>query len=145
MEKNMKKLFGLLVVGLILYSGVLSSTDKQPRAASPAAVPATPSCKSDWTKCTDNSDMANNYGGWFDVKYDCKKQANDLAKYGTPEWPWLAFSSFYPGTNYSTGIVTVIEPDAKFQNGFSAMVRSRVVCEYDLRAKRVINVSIGAR
>jgi hypothetical protein len=56
------------------------------------------------------------------------------------------FSSFNSGTNYSsTGIATLIESDAKFQNGFGAMVRSRVVCQYDLRTKKVINVSISDR
>jgi hypothetical protein len=110
-----------------------------------SASQAPPTCKSDWTKCADNRDMANNFDGWFHVKFGCKTAATDRAKYGTPEWPTFFFSSFYPGTNYSTGIVTLIEPDAKFQNGFGAMVHSRVQCEFDLRADKVINVTIAQR
>jgi hypothetical protein len=132
----MKKLGGVLII----IVGLIWLSNGKPADTTPASP-----CKSDWTKCTDNADMANNFGGWSGVQYDCKKQAEELAKYGTPEWPWFAFSSFRPGSNYSTGTVTVIEPDAKFQNGFGAMVRSRVVCEYDLRSKKVTNVDISAR
>ena len=89
--------------------------------------------------------MANNFSGWSRVKVDCKYEANDRAKHGSPEWPWLMFSSFFPGNDYSSGTVTLIEPDAKFQNGFGAKVRSRVACKYDLRAKKVIDVSISER
>ena len=31
----------------------------------------------------------------------------------------------------------------KFQNGVGAMVRSRVTCQYDLRTKEVVSVSIA--
>lgn len=98
-------------------------------------------CISDWTKCTDNADMVNNYKGWFDAQYDCKLEATNLAKFGTPEWPRLYFSNFYPGTDYSTGNVTLVEPKAKFQNGFGAMEHSRIYCRYDLRTKKVLFVS----
>jgi hypothetical protein len=135
----MRALTGIGILFILAVIG-FKAGDSAPSA------PASPSCKSDWTLCTDNSDMANNYKGWFDVKYDCKEQATDMAKYGTPEWPSaFYFASFYPGTNYKTGLVTVIEPKAKFQNGFGAMVHSKVVCEYDLRTKKVTNVTISAR
>ena len=119
-----------------------SNSDKPPAAVGAATVSP---CKTDWTKCADNSDMVNNFKGWVDVQRGCKRQATDMAKYGTPELAWFPFSSFYPGTDFSTGIVTAIEPDARFSNGFGAMVRSRVVCKYDLRTNKVIDVSIGER
>jgi hypothetical protein len=76
----------------------------------------------------------------------CKRAANDQAKYGSPDWPWLAFSSFYKGKNYVTsGMAVAIEPDAQFSNGFGAKVHSRVTCSYDLRAKRVTDVQILPR
>ena len=43
------------------------------------------------------------------------------------------------------GVARLQEGDAKFQNGFGAMVRSRVTCVYDLAKKQVINVTIDAR
>lgn len=87
--------------------------------------------------------MVNNYKGWFDARYACKLEATDRAKYGTPEWPSFFFSHFYPGTDFSTGFATLIEPKAKFQNGFGAMAHSQVVCRYDLRTKQVIGVNIS--
>jgi hypothetical protein len=89
--------------------------------------------------------MANNYSGWISAKALCKTEANENARFGTPQWPWLAFSTFYKGNSYaSSGRSILIEPDAQFSNGFGAMVHSQVVCEYDLRAKKVINVSVSA-
>ncbi|HWK96210.1 MAG TPA: hypothetical protein VNR39_12390 [Pseudolabrys sp.] len=103
-------------------------------------------CRVDWRQCADNSDMANNFNGWVDVKVQCQRQADDRAKYGSPKWPWLAFSSFLGGSDYvKTGQVTAIEPDAQFQNGFGAWVRSRVVCRYDLNAGKVTDVFIMER
>ena len=87
--------------------------------------------------------MANNYGGWYKVKSACKMQANDMAKYGTPEWPWLAFSSFLPGDDYRTGVVTAVETKAKFQNGFGAMARVEIICRYDLRTGTVLDVTVN--
>ena len=50
------------------------------------------------------------------------------------------------GKDYiAKGVARLQEGDAKFQNGFGAMVRSRVTCVYDLAKKQVINVTIEAR
>ena len=69
-------------------------------------------------------------------------EANNQARYSDPTWPWLSFGSFYGGKEYVTsGIAIVIEPDAKFQNGFGAMVGSRVMCTYDFRNEKVISVN----
>jgi tetratricopeptide (TPR) repeat protein len=103
-------------------------------------------CPSDWTKCADNEQLVNKYSRWIHAQVACKMEANSQAKYGDPVWPWLAFSSFYGGKDYVTsGVAVIIEPDAKFQNGFGAMVHSRVVCRYDLRTERVVDVSIAPR
>jgi hypothetical protein len=151
--KRRMEWWGYAVLGVVTIVGLgqLASPDQPtPPPSAPAAAAATTApvspCKSDWTKCADNSDMANNFDGMSTARYECRRQAIDMAKYGTPEFPWLFyFTAFYPGTNYSSGIVTVIETDAQFQNGFGAMVHSRVVCKYDLRTKMVIDVSVGAR
>jgi hypothetical protein len=103
-------------------------------------------CRDDWQKCTDNEQLVNNYRDYTDAKVSCKMRANDMARYGTPEWPWGIFGTFYSGSDYvKTGKVRLVEDDAKFSNGFGAMVRSRVNCLYDLRSKSVIDVSINAR
>jgi hypothetical protein len=115
-------------------------------ANKPKPPPGPPSCKSDWHLCVDNSDFANNYDDRFKIKSACKRAAEDRAKYGDVEWPWLAFSSYIPGDDYpKTGIIKVAEKDAKFTNGFNAKVRSFVSCTYDLNSNKVTDIVITER
>ena len=131
------KFIGVFFLG-VCGLGVASSVFPKPP-------PPAPSCKSDFTKCADIRDMANNYGGWSHGEFECKWEADKLAKYGTPEWSWMTFTKFYNGNDPATGTATLIDDDVKFQNGFGAMVHSRVECQYDFRAKKVINVNISAK
>jgi hypothetical protein len=110
-----------------------------------AAEQAAPSCKSNFTKCANIREMANNYKDWGLGEIECKWAADKAAKYGTPEWSWMTFTKFGNGNDPVTGSATLIDDDVKFQNGFGAMVHSEVHCEYDFRAKKVINVSIQPR
>jgi hypothetical protein len=69
-----------------------------------------------------------------------------LVEDSDPEWPWIPFGSFIDGTSYvNSGTAEAIERDAQFQNGFGAMVHSRVTCLYDLAAAKVISVAISPR
>ena len=55
----------------------------------------------------------------------------------------MSFGTFLKGNDYvKTGRVVVIEPDARFQNGFGAMARSRVECTYDLNTDKVLRVQL---
>ena len=122
--------FGLMVLAAI-------SHNNEPSA------PEVPSCKSDWTLCTDNSDMANNWHGWTHVQAACEIAAEKSAKYGTPEWPWLAFSSFLKGDDYpKTGIVKAMEDEAKFKNMFNASVKSKVICTYNINTETVTDIQV---
>jgi hypothetical protein len=119
----------------------------------PKPIPAPPTqkelCQKDWTRCTDNEDLVNNYSGWLKVQAECQVDATERAKYGSPDWgSWLRpkFGVFLKGTDYiTTGTAVAIDPDVKFQNGFGAMARSEVRCTYDLRARRVVDVVITPR
>lgn len=72
--------------------------------------------------------------------------AERAAKFGTPEFPWLAFGTFHKGRDYvDTGIAYAYEDDAKFQNGFGAMVHSVVQCKYDLTLHQVLDVQITSK
>jgi hypothetical protein len=141
--RRKSRLGGLLAILLILIAvSVVINHTNQP--GSTTAV-QDDSCRSDWTKCTDNEQLVNQYSDWSLVQVRCKQAAKDRAKYGSPDWPWLAFGSFYKGNNYVTsGTAIAIERDAQFSNGFGAMVHSQVICRYDLRAKRVTDVQILA-
>lgn len=132
-------LIGIVVLIVIVFA-VLRSGDNG------GSVQTLPACQSDWTKCADNADIVNHYSRYSNAQVACKLEANKRARYGTPVWPWLAFSSFRVGSDYvKTGTAILIEPDAQFQNGFGAMVHSRVTCVYDLRAGQVLNVDITER
>jgi hypothetical protein len=116
------------------------------RNQTPSDATTPTSCISDWTKCDSNEQLVKQYSNWSHIRVDCKYAANDRAKYGDPVWPWIPFGNFYEGNNYVTsGIAIAVEPDAQFSNGFGAKVHSQVTCRYDLRAKRVTDVSISSR
>lgn len=86
----------------------------------------------------------NNFEGISYGQASCKMEAQKLAKYGEPKFPFLPFSSFYKGEGYrKSGIVFLIERDAQFQNGFGAMVHSTVTCRYDLDRRQVLEVNIS--
>jgi hypothetical protein len=43
------------------------------------------------------------------------------------------------------GVITLVDDEVKFQNGFGAWARVRAFCEYDLRAAKVKNAWILER
>lgn len=101
-------------------------------------------CNRNWKLCKDNADLINHYGNLTaELSVQCKDAAEHAARFGTPEFPWLAFGSFRKGKKYvETGVVEAIEPDAKFQNGFGAMVHSTAICTYDLNLKKAVDIKI---
>ena len=124
-----------------------------PKHAAAPAAPKVPTqeelCKEQWSQCADNEQLANNYKGWSDAQASCKSAADDLAKYGTPDWGgWLhmAFGTYLKGTDYvKTGVAVLIDQDVKFQNAFGAMARSEVRCKYDLRTEKILDVKVTPR
>ncbi len=140
----------LIISAIILAVAVLASMcapeNGGPNTSSQNAVPEAQSCKNSWAKCRDNEDLVENYSRWVNIQVACKMEANDRAKYGTPEWPWLPFGTYLQGDAYpKTGMAIAIEKDVQFQNGFGAMVHSRVVCGYDLKSEKVVSVEIESR
>lgn len=68
-----------------------------------------------------------------EARVDCKSKAETQAKYGSPKWPWFAFSHFRPGDDsIKTGVVVFIEPEHQFSNAFGAMLHARATYRYDL-------------
>lgn len=112
-------------------------TDRNTKKAKIAA------CKADWSRCQTQEELISNFRGISQARVSCKMAAVDVAKYGTPDFPWIPFAQFYPRENSTeTGKITLIDTDVKFQNGFGAMVKSEAECFYDLENERVINISI---
>jgi hypothetical protein len=130
----------LIVLGIVVILGIIGSlTPWQTQGTGPHGE----GCHTDWTKCADNADLVNNYEGWANVQAECKDAAAQQARFGTPKWPWFAFGSFYPGSNYvDSGIAIAVENDAQFSNAFGGMVHEKVICWYNLRRKSITNVEI---
>jgi hypothetical protein len=121
----------------------IPTNDKVTVAAEDKARFAALICKSNWRKCNDNSDIANNYKGMLDARVSCRREAGAQAKYGTPEWPWVSFEAFMTGNDApETGMIILIENKAKFQNAFGAMAHVLVKCLYSLSAKKVIEIEV---
>ena len=132
--------FGFAIVVVIAIIG--ENSPPQPQGNRPHGG----GCESDWAKCADNTDLVNNYKEWAGVEVDCQDAASKKSEYGTPKWPWLSFGKFLRGDSYvKSGIAVAIEDDAQFSNSFGAMVHSSVMCRYDLRTNRVLDVDIVPR
>jgi hypothetical protein len=112
-------------------------------APTPAVVQPSGSCNSDWRQCSDNADLMNNFSDITRGSVSCMYAAKKLAKYGSPSFPFIYFSTFHSGSDYArTGLVTLIESDAEFQNAHGAMVHSVVTCKYDRNSQQVVNGSV---
>jgi hypothetical protein len=117
------------------------AADEKLRAEQEAAIKA---CRNDWSKCADNGEVVNKYSDWSMVQVKCQMAATKEARYGDPQWPGLSFGTYLRGNDYvKTGIAVAIEPDARFQNGFGAMVHSEVICKYNLWTQSIISVDIA--
>jgi hypothetical protein len=97
----------------------------------------------DWSKCADNTAIAQNTSLWHKIGAACMSALENNVKYGAPKWPWMPFSNYNYGMDYVlTGKAVAIEPNVQLQNGFGAMVHSKAVCTYDLRAEKVTNLQV---
>ena len=61
-----------------------------------------------------------------------------------PQWPWIPFDYLLHGAGDGpvTDQITLVEPNAKFSNGYGAMAKVRVTCLYDLKNKTVVQIDI---
>jgi hypothetical protein len=129
----------IVLIGLVVGFSYLGGEKGEKGGGNPII-----SCTSDWHKCVDNADLVNHYLSNHSAQDSCKQEAESLAKYGTPKFPFLYyFDTFYKGDQYpKTGIAVLIEKDAQYSNGFGAMVHSTATCTYDLNQKKVVTVNI---
>lgn len=103
-------------------------------------------CRTDWSKCADNKQLAETFLGTTEATSACKKAAADKVRYGSPEWPWLAFSSFYGGDDAPRdGQITLVEPRAKISNAYGALENSVVKCTWNLKTKSIQDINIQSR
>lgn len=95
-------------------------------------------CKADWARCADNAQLMDNYVGVSDAQTRCTLAANELAKFGDPDWDRPNFTTYYTGDDaVRKGTLRLVDKKVKFQNGFGAYQRTTVECHYDLSDKKV--------
>jgi zinc-ribbon domain len=97
---------------------------------------AHPTCVSDYTKCTDNKDVVEHHQAHngISMRVECETAAEQVAKYGKPDFPFLPFSTSRTGRSYiDSGTAILIENDAQFKNGFGASEHVVVTCYYDMK------------
>jgi hypothetical protein len=128
--------FGALMVFVMMLPKEPHSAWNEPPIATGTA------CRTNWKLCADTAGIMSNYQERYKVQSACKWAANDMAKYGDPEWPSRYFQMFYNGDGPRTGVVMVVEKEARFINAFNAKARTQVVCAYDMNAGKVIKVSL---
>ena len=124
-------LFLIILAGILVFNTI--SVNKTGENTSST-------CSSDYKKCKDNADMANNYSGWFKAKYACKEKLTEIVKYGEPDFKGdgYTFSYFLDGVDYpKKGIATLIAKVA-VPNEFGTKVNGEQSCEVDLDTNRVI-------
>jgi len=130
----------LLVVGLIgiwIYSAHNNDRDAQ------EAESAHPTCKTNWKLCKDIDDLSAHNTNLLSPQYMCRERANSLAKYGEPKWSTIYFANRNARADFkTTGVVTLTDTDAQFQNQFGAYAHVMVVCTYDLNAQEVRDLKI---
>jgi hypothetical protein len=151
----------VVIIGGLIGLGILAAAHSGPSTAQTPPTPeqlaaqsAKGACYKDWHACADNAMLANSNNATYQRAHiACKMQAESTAKYGSPTFPWFAFSTFYTGDEYiRTGIAVLVEKDAQFQNMYGAMAHSTVICQYDMNknddisnwTKNVVNISVVA-
>lgn len=131
-------------------SSMSPATSLTQNLRSTPSLPPGATCSNDWRACKNNADLVNNYQKYVDIQLRCQNAANDMARYGTPKWPGIwsggPFTEFFRGdSDIKTGIAVAVEDHAQFQNAFGAYVHSEVLCRYDLKSNKVLNVEIVPR
>ena len=116
-----------------------------PQATPTLPEPTAAACKENWRLCMDNSDLMNSENSvvGLDAQVACENETNQRVKYGSPQWPWLPFTTFHSGSDYiQTGLITLIDKNVKIMNVYGTPVRSVVECRYNINNKKVEDVSI---
>jgi hypothetical protein len=130
---------GLGIAGCIYWiMGLMPSMPEAPKD------PLVEACRKDFRQCTSQEQLVDHYGDLTKGKTSCKIAAKGMARFGDPDFPFFAFGSYFSSErSFETGRIELIETEAKYQNGYGAMQRTRVKCIYDLANKKVLDVIIA--
>lgn len=123
-----------------------------PAVAPPSAPPVAQvaggsagACKDNWTKCSSNEQLVDEWDGWIKVRQACRGAVNDKVSFGKPEWHWPGFFDRFQKSDgkgnsnsyVTTGEAVAVDGDVQIQNQFGAMVHVKAYCTYNLRAGKI--------
>jgi len=113
---------------------------------SAAPVAASLTCRDNYTVCASQDQLVENYKRMNEARSDCRREAQKLARYGDAQLPSLPFLSYLTTeSSIDTGKISLVENEARYQNGFGAMQHTIVTCIYDLDAREIVEVSAVAK
>ena len=132
----------LLIFVTIIWP-IRSDAEKAAAAQADAEQAVVDACRDDWHRCKDNAMLVNEAHIYASAVVACKQEADQEARYGHPDLPFLAFGHFNSGDSYiKSGVMILREPDAGFQNGFGATARVTVTCWYDMNKQAVVDMQL---
>lgn len=120
----------LAVIGFIAYAINEGQKIEEQEAANPT-------CVSDYKRCADNKDVVQHHNSkeHISLAVECEEAAKQAARYGTPEFSFLPFGTYYTGRSYvERGVAILIDKDAQYKNGFGAAEHVTATCLYDLKS-----------
>jgi hypothetical protein len=102
-------------------------------------------CAIDWRRCKNNLDLMEHYAGRAAAQAACVVAANKAATRGEVKLPLQPFVKFHGGVHYvQSGVVTLIETDARYSDEQGQMLPKTVTCEFDLAHHKVTDLMIIA-
>ena len=134
----------LVPIGLSIGLGAWLSSSEP--GMSSAAEEESATCRDNYTVCASQDQLVETYKRMNEARSDCKREAQKLARYGDAQLPSLPFLSYFPPeSSINTGKISLVENEARYQNGFGAMQHTIVTCIYDLDARDVVEVAAVAK
>ena len=136
----------LFCLFLILFNSGDSTSNNEEKISEEKYIKKT-GCEHFWQQCKDNEEFMNeNDSIKHKIVVACKYAANDLAKYGKPKWPFIAFQTYYNNDSIKKKRqITLVENNVQFSNGFGAWVNSEVYCTYHLTNDKIIDINIESK
>lgn len=112
---------------------------------------SSPTCATDWHRCSDIQEFANEYQKVPNIQVACETAAEEKSLYGSPEFPWLGgFTTFAGQLTHTVNVngkndVVIVAEDLSIYvpNKYGGKDKMSVWCKYDLTTNNVLNIAFA--
>ncbi|MGI9251664.1 MAG: hypothetical protein ACR2PR_10770 [Pseudohongiellaceae bacterium] len=135
----------LVVLGLFVWWAIIPTEEEREEAEAERVATRTP-CEKDWRDCVTVSQFKRENNLWFEYVARCKRTAESQAKYGDVDWGgWFTPNFDYYGTSsdIQSGVITLIDNVAQYQNVFGGRVKAQTDCTVNLNTGSLVDIKIG--